>query len=335
MPARRPSCPRDRAPRGRGRPGHRPGRIGGPPSRKARWPSPCPIAALPATCAGRWRRASSEGAYARLSGWAPQRRNSRKPSKAVEHEAPRHGNVQTRPLADHRDFDAIVCRMDQIIWNALVLSTTVRVRAGSRRGSAIAPAASSTATIRQPAARWSSPSSAGQNTMHPNGRRAEAERLDRRGDRARGGGPARSCTTGCSARCLAQPRGVDRSHGVRAPVRRGVRAPPEDMTDVLDPEPLLRGSSRRRREAHLRLSRVHRRSIGRRARSSSPASTGWPNSGHASFRHSQSCSGPPSASLAGWPQVPHSGGSTCRSYAPHSSMCATDCLAPHLRSSSR
>ena len=27
------------------------------------------------------------------------------------------------------------------------------------------------------------------------------------------------------------------------------------------------------------------------------------------MRHSQSCSGPPSASLAGWPQVGHRGGS--------------------------
>ena len=40
----------------------------------------------------------------------------------------------------------------------------------------------------------------------------------------------------------------------------------------------------------------------------SPARTGWPNSGHASLRHSQSCSGPPSASLAGWPQVGQMGG---------------------------
>ena len=50
--------PRDRAQRGRRRPGQRlprrggigPGRTGGPPSRKARWPSPCPIAASRHLC---------------------------------------------------------------------------------------------------------------------------------------------------------------------------------------------------------------------------------------------------------------------------------------------
>jgi len=36
------------------------------------------------------------------------------------------------------------------------------------------------------------------------------------------------------------------------------------------------------------------------ARSGSWSPSGWPNSGHASLRHSQSCSGPPSALLAGW-----------------------------------
>ena len=35
---------------------------------------------------------------------------------------------------------------------------------------------------------------------------------------------------------------------------------------------------------------------------------GWPNSVQASFRHSQSWSGPPRASLAGWPQVGQRGG---------------------------
>ena len=40
----------------------------------------------------------------------------------------------------------------------------------------------------------------------------------------------------------------------------------------------------------------------------SSALTAWPNSGHASLRHSHSCSGPPSASLAGWPQDGQSGG---------------------------
>ena len=44
----------------------------------------------------------------------------------------------------------------------------------------------------------------------------------------------------------------------------------------------------------------------------SSAPTGWPYSGHASLRHSQSCSGPPSASLAGCPQVGHTGVSSRR-----------------------
>ena len=46
--------------------------------------------------------------------------------------------------------------------------------------------------------------------------------------------------------------------------------------------------------------------------SGSSPGTGCPYSGQASLRHSQSCSGPPSASLAGWPHVGQSGGSTCR-----------------------
>ena len=45
-------------------------------------------------------------------------------------------------------------------------------------------------------------------------------------------------------------------------------------------------------------------------------STACPYSGHASLRHSQSCSAPPSASLAGWSQVGQRGGSaaTCGFY---------------------
>ena len=39
----------------------------------------------------------------------------------------------------------------------------------------------------------------------------------------------------------------------------------------------------------------------------SAALSAWPNSGHASLRHSHSCSGPPSASLAGWPHEGHTG----------------------------
>jgi len=38
-------------------------------------------------------------------------------------------------------------------------------------------------------------------------------------------------------------------------------------------------------------------------------STACPYSGHASLRHSQWCSAPPSASLAGWSQVGQRGGS--------------------------
>ena len=36
--------------------------------------------------------------------------------------------------------------------------------------------------------------------------------------------------------------------------------------------------------------------------------TAWPDSGHASLRHSHSCSGPASDSLAGWSHVGHAGG---------------------------
>jgi hypothetical protein len=48
----------------------------------------------------------------------------------------------------------------------------------------------------------------------------------------------------------------------------------------------------------------------------SSARTGWPYSVQASLRHSQSWSGPPRASLAGWPQVGQRGGSLMPAFVP-------------------
>ncbi len=83
-------------------------------------------------------------------------RVSRHTGESVEHQASGYRDVEARAATDHRDLDAGVGRLDLLSgtpchsWPSRI---TVRSRAGSSRGSAIAPSASSTATIRQPSAR--------------------------------------------------------------------------------------------------------------------------------------------------------------------------------------
>src|SRR3954453_19964139 len=64
--------------------------------------------------------------------------------------------------------------------------------------------------------------------------------MDARRGRARGGSAARAGPPGRCAGRESEPRGCRLTHGVRAPLCGRVRASPQAVTDVLNPEPLLR-----------------------------------------------------------------------------------------------